>query len=131
MRTYNPNVRFSKFIYNKKIWEKFEGFFTKLEHFPFPAHSSPLSITHSFGRCPSISHLIYWQLTFALYKAFLSPSVTPNQANHIVLANWLPVNSVSSIQSMRLKSIHELQTLLDQFIGKTSIGRYQTTIVQS
>ena len=30
IKTYNPTIRFSKFTPNKKIYEEFEGFFSKL-----------------------------------------------------------------------------------------------------
>ena len=30
IKTYNSTIRFSKFISNKKIYEEFEGFFSKL-----------------------------------------------------------------------------------------------------
>ena len=30
IKTYNPIIRFSKFISNKKIYAEFEGFFSKL-----------------------------------------------------------------------------------------------------
>ena len=44
MTTCNSTVRFSKFICNKKICEKFEGFFSK--HFP-PENKKRIDIKES------------------------------------------------------------------------------------